>query len=167
MAFSGKTQESELGTLHVFKAGMLKEGFSGFSSQVGFGELPFDSTDNFNSCPDVCFRVEDYNFLCHKVCACAVLPSPPFLSWIQSTCVSYSSMLYTLCRSKIDSAGKLHLKHLAKHQSLPFLQRYGDKFINSTTAFTAAESAAAAGLCVQCLERGMFDLQANSSKNEF
>lgn len=32
MAFSGKTKKSELGTLSVFKAGVLKEGFSGFSS---------------------------------------------------------------------------------------------------------------------------------------
>ncbi|KAF2988078.1 hypothetical protein EK904_005454, partial [Melospiza melodia maxima] len=39
-------------------------------AMVGFGELPFDSTDNFNSCPDVCFRVEDYNFLCHKAFFC-------------------------------------------------------------------------------------------------
>nr|XP_013807397.1 PREDICTED: ankyrin repeat and BTB/POZ domain-containing protein 1-like [Apteryx mantelli mantelli] len=38
--------------------------------RVGFGELPFDSTDNFNSCPDVCFRVADYNFLCHKAFFC-------------------------------------------------------------------------------------------------
>nr|XP_034962356.1 ankyrin repeat and BTB/POZ domain-containing protein 1 isoform X2 [Zootoca vivipara] len=35
--------------------------------RVGFGELPFDSTDNFSSCPDVCFRVAEYNFLCHKL----------------------------------------------------------------------------------------------------
>ncbi|XP_074692893.1 ankyrin repeat and BTB/POZ domain-containing protein 1 isoform X2 [Strix aluco] len=38
--------------------------------RVGFGELPFDSTDNFNSCPDVCFRVAEYNFLCHKAFFC-------------------------------------------------------------------------------------------------
>ncbi|XP_048714691.1 ankyrin repeat and BTB/POZ domain-containing protein 1 isoform X2 [Caretta caretta] len=38
--------------------------------RVGFGELPFDSTDNFSSCPDVCFRVADYNFLCHKAFFC-------------------------------------------------------------------------------------------------
>ncbi|KAM9093967.1 ankyrin repeat and BTB/POZ domain-containing protein 1 [Sarcophilus harrisii] len=38
--------------------------------RVGFGELPFDSTDNFSSCPDVCFRVGDYNFLCHKAFFC-------------------------------------------------------------------------------------------------
>ncbi|KAM9133388.1 ankyrin repeat and BTB/POZ domain-containing protein 1 isoform 3-T3 [Pangshura tecta] len=38
--------------------------------RVGFGELPFDSTDNFSSCPDVCFRVTDYNFLCHKAFFC-------------------------------------------------------------------------------------------------
>ncbi|XP_032996946.1 ankyrin repeat and BTB/POZ domain-containing protein 1 [Lacerta agilis] len=38
--------------------------------RVGFGELPFDSTDNFSSCPDVCFRVAEYNFLCHKAFFC-------------------------------------------------------------------------------------------------
>uniref|UniRef100_H3ATG5 Ankyrin repeat and BTB/POZ domain-containing protein 1 n=1 Tax=Latimeria chalumnae TaxID=7897 RepID=H3ATG5_LATCH len=38
--------------------------------RVGFGELPFDSTDNFNSYPDVCFRVNGYNFLCHKAFFC-------------------------------------------------------------------------------------------------
>nr|XP_033782147.1 ankyrin repeat and BTB/POZ domain-containing protein 1 isoform X2 [Geotrypetes seraphini] len=38
--------------------------------RVGYGELPFDSTDNFNCCPDVCFRVADYNFLCHKAFFC-------------------------------------------------------------------------------------------------
>ncbi|XP_062977437.1 ankyrin repeat and BTB/POZ domain-containing protein 1 isoform X2 [Elgaria multicarinata webbii] len=38
--------------------------------EFGFGELPFDSTDNFSSCPDVCFRVADYNFLCHKAFFC-------------------------------------------------------------------------------------------------
>uniref|UniRef100_A0A6J0U338 Ankyrin repeat and BTB/POZ domain-containing protein 1 isoform X1 n=1 Tax=Pogona vitticeps TaxID=103695 RepID=A0A6J0U338_9SAUR len=38
--------------------------------RVGFGELPFDSTDNFSSCPDVCFRVANYNFLCHKAFFC-------------------------------------------------------------------------------------------------
>ncbi|XP_072454431.1 ankyrin repeat and BTB/POZ domain-containing protein 1 isoform X2 [Notamacropus eugenii] len=38
--------------------------------RVGFGQLPFDSTDNFSSCPDVCFRVADYNFLCHKAFFC-------------------------------------------------------------------------------------------------
>ncbi|XP_043934477.1 ankyrin repeat and BTB/POZ domain-containing protein 1 [Protopterus annectens] len=38
--------------------------------RVGFGELPFDSTDNFSSYPDACFRVQDYNFLCHKSFFC-------------------------------------------------------------------------------------------------
>nr|XP_034962355.1 ankyrin repeat and BTB/POZ domain-containing protein 1 isoform X1 [Zootoca vivipara] len=38
--------------------------------EFGFGELPFDSTDNFSSCPDVCFRVAEYNFLCHKAFFC-------------------------------------------------------------------------------------------------
>ncbi|MGH0170514.1 UNVERIFIED_CONTAM: hypothetical protein FKN15_075826, partial [Acipenser sinensis] len=37
---------------------------------VGFGELPFDRTDNFTSSPDVCFRVEGYDFLCHKAFFC-------------------------------------------------------------------------------------------------
>ncbi|XP_035239446.1 ankyrin repeat and BTB/POZ domain-containing protein 1 isoform X1 [Anguilla anguilla] len=38
--------------------------------RVGFGELPFDRTDNFPSYPDICFRVEGYKFLCHKVFFC-------------------------------------------------------------------------------------------------
>lgn len=79
MVVSGETKKSKLTVLSMLIAGMLKVGFSVFSSQVGFGELPFDSTDNFNSCPDVCFRVADYNFLCHKVCTCAILRSLPSL----------------------------------------------------------------------------------------
>lgn len=35
--------------------------------QVGFGELPFNRVDHFPTCPDICFRVEGYDFLCHKV----------------------------------------------------------------------------------------------------
>lgn len=38
--------------------------------RVGFGELPFDSTDNFSSYPDVCFQIMGYNFLCHKLFFC-------------------------------------------------------------------------------------------------
>ncbi|KAM8930059.1 ankyrin repeat and BTB/POZ domain-containing protein 1 isoform 2-T2 [Pelodytes ibericus] len=38
--------------------------------RVGFGELPFDSTDHFSSYPDVCFQVEGYSFLCHKSFFC-------------------------------------------------------------------------------------------------
>nr|XP_046221031.1 ankyrin repeat and BTB/POZ domain-containing protein 1 isoform X1 [Oncorhynchus gorbuscha] len=38
--------------------------------KVGFGELPFDRTDNFPSYPDICFRVEGYDFLCHKAFFC-------------------------------------------------------------------------------------------------
>ncbi|KAJ8257950.1 hypothetical protein GJAV_G00191510 [Gymnothorax javanicus] len=38
--------------------------------RVGYGELPFDKTDNFPSYPDICFRVEGYDFLCHKVFFC-------------------------------------------------------------------------------------------------
>ncbi|XP_042529195.1 ankyrin repeat and BTB/POZ domain-containing protein 1 isoform X2 [Dipodomys spectabilis] len=34
------------------------------------GELPFPCPDNFNSCPDICFRVEDCSFLCHKAFFC-------------------------------------------------------------------------------------------------
>ncbi|XP_072928113.1 ankyrin repeat and BTB/POZ domain-containing protein 1 isoform X4 [Hemitrygon akajei] len=39
--------------------------------RVGFGELPFDSTDNFSSYPDLSFRVEGYIFLCHKAFFCS------------------------------------------------------------------------------------------------
>ncbi|XP_018620389.2 ankyrin repeat and BTB/POZ domain-containing protein 1 isoform X1 [Scleropages formosus] len=38
--------------------------------RVGYGELPFDRTDNFTSYPDICFRVENYDFLCHKAFFC-------------------------------------------------------------------------------------------------
>ncbi|CAB1424205.1 unnamed protein product [Pleuronectes platessa] len=34
---------------------------------VGFGELPFNRVDLFPTYPDVCFRVDGYDFLCHKV----------------------------------------------------------------------------------------------------
>lgn len=37
------------------------------SSQVGFGELPFNRIDLLPTYPDICFRVDGYNFLCHKV----------------------------------------------------------------------------------------------------
>ena len=39
-----------------------------FFLQVGFGELPFNRIDNFPDYADICFRVESFNFLCHKVC---------------------------------------------------------------------------------------------------
>lgn len=35
--------------------------------QVGFGELPFNRVDLLPTYPDICFRVDGYNFLCHKV----------------------------------------------------------------------------------------------------
>lgn len=38
--------------------------------RVGFGELPFDRIDNFPSYSDICFRVEGFNFLCHKAFFC-------------------------------------------------------------------------------------------------
>uniref|UniRef100_A0A673LHQ8 Ankyrin repeat and BTB/POZ domain-containing protein 1 n=1 Tax=Sinocyclocheilus rhinocerous TaxID=307959 RepID=A0A673LHQ8_9TELE len=38
---------------------------------VGYGQLPFDLTDSFPSYPDICFRVEDYDFLCHKAFFCS------------------------------------------------------------------------------------------------
>lgn len=41
--------------------------FSVDSPQVGFGELPFNRVDRFPTYPDICFRVDGYNFLCHKV----------------------------------------------------------------------------------------------------
>lgn len=61
---------------------------------------------------------------------------------------------------------ELYRKHLTEQQSLPFLQRRGDKFMDSAAVFTAAKSPAA-GLRVQCLEKGMFDVQVNSNKNGF
>lgn len=41
--------------------------FSVYRLQVGFGELPFNRVDHFPTCPDICFRVDGYDFLCHKV----------------------------------------------------------------------------------------------------
>uniref|UniRef100_A0A671TDD5 Ankyrin repeat and BTB/POZ domain-containing protein 1 n=1 Tax=Sinocyclocheilus anshuiensis TaxID=1608454 RepID=A0A671TDD5_9TELE len=38
---------------------------------VGYGQLPFDLADSFPSYPDICFRVEGYDFLCHKVFFCS------------------------------------------------------------------------------------------------
>lgn len=38
-----------------------------FFPQVGFGELPFNRVDLFPTYPDICFRVEGFDFLCHKV----------------------------------------------------------------------------------------------------
>lgn len=35
--------------------------------QAGFDELPFNKLENFQSYPDICFIVDGYNFLCHKV----------------------------------------------------------------------------------------------------
>ncbi|TNM86950.1 ankyrin repeat and BTB/POZ domain-containing protein 1 isoform X1 [Takifugu rubripes] len=37
---------------------------------VGFGELPFNRMDCFPTYPDICFRVDGYNFLCHKAFFC-------------------------------------------------------------------------------------------------
>lgn len=34
------------------------------------GELPFPCPDGFSSCPDICFRVADSSFLCHKAFFC-------------------------------------------------------------------------------------------------
>lgn len=41
--------------------------FSVYCLQVGFGELPFNRVDHFPTCPDICFRVDGHDFLCHKV----------------------------------------------------------------------------------------------------
>ncbi|XP_047457355.1 ankyrin repeat and BTB/POZ domain-containing protein 1 [Mugil cephalus] len=38
--------------------------------RVGFGELPFNSVDHFPTYPDICFRVDGYNFSCHKAFFC-------------------------------------------------------------------------------------------------
>ncbi|XP_077368960.1 ankyrin repeat and BTB/POZ domain-containing protein 1 isoform X2 [Festucalex cinctus] len=35
--------------------------------RVGFGVLPFNRVDHLPTYPDVCFRVDGYDFLCHKV----------------------------------------------------------------------------------------------------
>ncbi|XP_035499771.1 ankyrin repeat and BTB/POZ domain-containing protein 1 isoform X1 [Scophthalmus maximus] len=35
--------------------------------RVGFGELPFNRVDLFPTYPDICFRVDGYDFLCHRV----------------------------------------------------------------------------------------------------
>ncbi|KAM9343759.1 ankyrin repeat and BTB/POZ domain-containing protein 1 isoform 1-T1 [Pholidichthys leucotaenia] len=40
------------------------------SLQVGFGELPFNRVDHFPTYPDICFRVNGYDFLCHKAFFC-------------------------------------------------------------------------------------------------
>ncbi|KAF6302658.1 ankyrin repeat and BTB domain containing 1 [Rhinolophus ferrumequinum] len=44
------------------------------SSEEGdLGELPFSCPSGFNICPDVCFRVEGWSYLCHKAffCGCS------------------------------------------------------------------------------------------------
>ncbi|XP_068454683.1 ankyrin repeat and BTB/POZ domain-containing protein 1 [Clinocottus analis] len=38
--------------------------------RVGFGELPFNRVDHFPTFPDICFRVDGFNFLCHKAFFC-------------------------------------------------------------------------------------------------
>ncbi|XP_062283730.1 ankyrin repeat and BTB/POZ domain-containing protein 1 isoform X1 [Scomber scombrus] len=38
--------------------------------RVGFGELPFNRVDHLPTYPDVCFRVDGYDFLCHKAFFC-------------------------------------------------------------------------------------------------
>ncbi|XP_029291024.1 ankyrin repeat and BTB/POZ domain-containing protein 1 [Cottoperca gobio] len=38
--------------------------------RVGFGELPFNRVDRFPTFPDICFRVDGFNFLCHKAFFC-------------------------------------------------------------------------------------------------
>ncbi|XP_019744024.1 ankyrin repeat and BTB/POZ domain-containing protein 1 isoform X2 [Hippocampus comes] len=35
--------------------------------RVGFGALPFNRVDHLHTYPDVCFRVDGYDFLCHKL----------------------------------------------------------------------------------------------------
>lgn len=38
--------------------------------QLGFGELPFNRAKNLPTYPDICFKVDGYNFLCHKAFFC-------------------------------------------------------------------------------------------------
>nr|XP_057906715.1 ankyrin repeat and BTB/POZ domain-containing protein 1 isoform X1 [Doryrhamphus excisus] len=38
--------------------------------RVGFGELPFNRVDQLPTFPDVCFRVDGYDFMCHKAFFC-------------------------------------------------------------------------------------------------
>lgn len=38
--------------------------------RVGFGELPFNRVDRFPTYPDICFRVNGFDFLCHKAFFC-------------------------------------------------------------------------------------------------
>ncbi|KAI4823928.1 hypothetical protein KUCAC02_012482 [Chaenocephalus aceratus] len=38
--------------------------------RVGFGELPFNGVDRFPTYPDICFRVDGFDFLCHKAFFC-------------------------------------------------------------------------------------------------
>uniref|UniRef100_A0A672HX88 BTB domain-containing protein n=1 Tax=Salarias fasciatus TaxID=181472 RepID=A0A672HX88_SALFA len=38
--------------------------------RVGFGELPFNRVDRFPTYPDICFRVDGSDFLCHKAFFC-------------------------------------------------------------------------------------------------
>lgn len=63
--------------------------------QVGFGELPFNRMDCFPTYPDICFRVDGFNFLCHKVRSskvkCLPVDTLPdrdvrcvFYSWLQA-----------------------------------------------------------------------------------
>uniref|UniRef100_A0A3Q3XES8 Ankyrin repeat and BTB/POZ domain-containing protein 1 n=1 Tax=Mola mola TaxID=94237 RepID=A0A3Q3XES8_MOLML len=38
--------------------------------RVGFDELPFNRVERFPTYPDICFRIDGYNFLCHKAFFC-------------------------------------------------------------------------------------------------
>ncbi|XP_051913755.1 ankyrin repeat and BTB/POZ domain-containing protein 1 isoform X2 [Hippocampus zosterae] len=38
--------------------------------RVGFGALPFNRVDHLHTYPDICFRVDGYDFLCHKAFFC-------------------------------------------------------------------------------------------------
>lgn len=69
--------------------------FKTTSPQVGFGELPFNRMDCFPTYPDICFRVDGFNFLCHKVRSskvkCLPVDTLPdrdvrcfFYSWLQA-----------------------------------------------------------------------------------
>lgn len=61
-----------------------------FLYQGDLGELPFPCPDGFSSCPDICFRVADSSFLCHKVPVLLLstrLKSWPIFLWADSSLV--------------------------------------------------------------------------------
>uniref|UniRef100_A0A672PKV1 Ankyrin repeat and BTB domain containing 1 n=1 Tax=Sinocyclocheilus grahami TaxID=75366 RepID=A0A672PKV1_SINGR len=63
-------EELEVKCKQVYEFGEEAVYFLQQCREVGYGQLPFDLTDSFPSYPDICFRVEGYDFLCHKAFFC-------------------------------------------------------------------------------------------------